>query len=333
MIGIDTAPLRFQPRSGVARALAELLGGLDRLAVPPAFVLLPPPHAPAYVSARLQRAAMRDHVAAQGVTVFFSPWSAFPRGLDVPVVVLVHELPFAVHGPIEGRVRAFRHRLWLRRAVRACAAILVPSRAVHGDLLALQPQAAGRVHVIGNAFDPAPWAAARRTGEPAWDAVMVGIGATPRMNAKKGLDVLLRAWPGGRLALVGPRPAQALPGGVAVFGDLEDDALRDLVASARMLVYPSRSEGFGYPPLEAMACGVPVVTTDAGSLPEVVGEAAYVVAAGDPQALARAIARVAQDEALRGRLIEAGLARVQDFEPAAVAARWTEALDAAAVRA
>ncbi len=94
-----------------------------------------------------------------------------------------------------------------------------------------------------------------------------------------------------------------------------------LLAGAAVFVYPSRYEGFGLPPLEAMACGVPVVATAAGSLPEVLGEAALLVPPGDPAALAAAIDRVLTDDTLRSGLIGAGRLRVAAFS-------WRSAGDA-----
>jgi glycosyltransferase involved in cell wall biosynthesis len=99
------------------------------------------------------------------------------------------------------------------------------------------------------------------------------------------------------------------------------DDVGPLLAGAAVFVYPSRYEGFGLPPLEAMACGVPVVATSAGSLPEVLGDAALLVPAGEPAALAAAIDRVLSDGTLRTRLIEAGRRRVQHFS-------WRSAGDA-----
>jgi glycosyltransferase involved in cell wall biosynthesis len=99
-----------------------------------------------------------------------------------------------------------------------------------------------------------------------------------------------------------------------------DDA-GPLLAGAAVFVYPSRYEGFGLPPLEAMACGVPVVATAVGSLPEVLGDAALLVPAGDPPALAAAIGRVLTDDPLRAGLIEAGRRRVEAFS-------WASAGDA-----
>jgi glycosyltransferase involved in cell wall biosynthesis len=73
--------------------------------------------------------------------------------------------------------------------------------------------------------------------------------------------------------------------------------------------YPSRYEGFGLPPAEAMLAGVPVVATTAGALPEVLGDAALLVEPGDDDALGQALGRVLDDAALRGELVARG--RVQ----------------------
>ncbi len=86
-----------------------------------------------------------------------------------------------------------------------------------------------------------------------------------------------------------------------------DDAARDLlVAGARMLAYPSVYEGFGFPPLEAMAAGVPVVASRAGSLPEVLGDAAAFVDVGNAEGLVDALLCVHTDEARRAEHIARG---------------------------
>lgn len=89
--------------------------------------------------------------------------------------------------------------------------------------------------------------------------------------------------------------------------------LAALQSQAAVLAYPSLYEGFGFPPLQAMAAGVPVVATRAGSLPEVLGDAASLVAAGDSDALAEALDQVLTDPALRARLVAAGTRRVASF--------------------
>jgi alpha-1,3-rhamnosyl/mannosyltransferase len=86
-----------------------------------------------------------------------------------------------------------------------------------------------------------------------------------------------------------------------------------LYAGATVFVMPSLYEGFGLTPLEAMACGVPVVCSNASSLPEVVGDAALLVNPRDGTALAQAIARVLDDAALRDELRAKSLARAAQF--------------------
>ena len=91
------------------------------------------------------------------------------------------------------------------------------------------------------------------------------------------------------------------------------DDVGPVLAGASVFVYPSRYEGFGLPPLEAMRVGVPVVATSVGSLPEVLGDAALLVPAGDPAALADAVHQVLTDESLRARLVGAGRRRVAAY--------------------
>jgi glycosyltransferase involved in cell wall biosynthesis len=96
-------------------------------------------------------------------------------------------------------------------------------------------------------------------------------------------------------------------------GWVDESMLAALYQQAAVVAYPSRYEGFGFPPLQAMQAGVPVVATRAGSLPEVLGEAALMVEVGQRDALADALARALDDGALRSQLIEAGKARAALF--------------------
>jgi alpha-1,3-rhamnosyl/mannosyltransferase len=96
---------------------------------------------------------------------------------------------------------------------------------------------------------------------------------------------------------------------IEFLGIVPDDRMPDLYRAAALLIFPSRGEGFGFPPLEAMACGVPVIASRAGSIPEIAGEAALYVDPEDPTALGGAIARLLADGELRGRLVAEGLAR------------------------
>jgi glycosyltransferase involved in cell wall biosynthesis len=96
-------------------------------------------------------------------------------------------------------------------------------------------------------------------------------------------------------------------------GYVPDDDLVALYNAADLFVYPSIYEGFGLPPLEAMACGTPVVTSNTSALPEVVGDAAMTVGPLDVEALAGAIATVLASADLRARLSALGLQRAATF--------------------
>src|SRR5690606_35415649 len=93
--------------------------------------------------------------------------------------------------------------------------------------------------------------------------------------------------------------------------DLSNDEMAQLYGNATICVVPSLYEGFGLPAVEAMACATPVVATDGGALPEVVGDAGVIVPAGDAEALRGAIDGLLRDPQRLAALGEAGLARVR----------------------
>jgi glycosyltransferase involved in cell wall biosynthesis len=281
--------------------------------------------------ARAFRLALPRLLRAHGATVLVSPWSAFPRA-DIPVVVTVHEIPFARHGPLEGRWRTWRHRRWLARDAAEAARILVPSEATRADVLALHPGAAPRLRLVPNAFDPAPWASVGAPRDAGAPRGVLAIGTGPRGYGphKKGLDVLAAALARPRLAGVEARvlgePGVRVPG-LAIERAPADEDVRRALGRAAVLVHAARSEGFGYPVLEAFAAGVPVVATAAGALPEVCGDAALLVAPEDPDALAAAIRRVLDEPALAADLVRRGLARAEAFLPSRAARALLGALD------
>jgi glycosyltransferase involved in cell wall biosynthesis len=107
--------------------------------------------------------------------------------------------------------------------------------------------------------------------------------------------------------------ALELSDSVTLTGPVPMDELRPLYSGAEVLVLPSLYEGFGLPPLEAMACGTPVVVSGAGALPEVVGDAAVVVDPEDPDDLAQGLGWVLGNPAFRAELAQRGLRRAAAF--------------------
>ena len=100
---------------------------------------------------------------------------------------------------------------------------------------------------------------------------------------------------------------------IHLLGFVSDDLLPDVYSAADVFIYPSLYEGFGFPPIEAMACGVPVVCSNVSSIPEIVGDAALLVDPYDPDEFATSIMAVIEKPSLRYELIGRGLHRASSF--------------------
>ncbi len=273
-----------------------------------------------------------------GVDLLHSPVAAIPLRTAVPRVATVHEIPWIRHPGVEGRAREIAHRIRVRAAAAFAAAVVVPSEATRRDLLALHPDAEGRVRVVPHGVDPI-FLAPPPAGGPAASLRLPGLEGKPYILAvgaarpRKDMDTLVRAFAAYReaggdrlLAVTGPgKPPASPPPGMRWLGWIEDDLLVAAYRGADALVYHSLNEGFGLPLLEAMAMGVPVVAALAAAVPEVAGEAALLVPPGDAPALAEALRRVVEDGALRERLRGAGRTGAAGFTWDRAADRTIEA--------
>jgi glycosyltransferase involved in cell wall biosynthesis len=117
---------------------------------------------------------------------------------------------------------------------------------------------------------------------------------------------------------------------IEITGYVSREQLRDLYRHAKVFVYPSRAEGFGIPPLEAMACGAPVIATRVGAIPDFAGDAALLVDPGDRDALREALVRLLRDRALRHELRARGPERARRYRWETSAATMTQLLEEAA---
>ena len=244
-------------------------------------------------------------------------------------VVTVNDLTFERY-PELCEPATLRFGRLVARAVDSGAILHVPSQFVAAEVRATYGAAREQVIVVGwgtPPLAPADLEGAASIIEEGRPFVLSVGTAEPR----KDLPSLVRAFgllsgadPELRLLLVGPRGwgEEALedaiseleqPERVLRAGYVDDGVLSALLGRARVLAYPSLYEGFGLPPLQAMAAGTPVVSTRAGSIAEVVGGAALLVEPGEVEDLAAALAIAVYDEAQRGVLITAGRARVGDF--------------------
>ena len=133
---------------------------------------------------------------------------------------------------------------------------------------------------------------------------------------KNGRRLVLVGEPDNSLPIVGQIDKLGLKEKVLFTGKISDDQLIDLYSEAAVFVFPSLFEGFGLPPLEAMAAGTPVISSNKASLLEVCGEGAFLV---DPTTdeLFSAIKKVLEDDEFSKSLVEKGMARAREF-------KWTE---------
>jgi glycosyltransferase involved in cell wall biosynthesis len=251
-------------------------------------------------------------------------------------VVTVHDLTCLYFPQFHPWSRRTLFRLGIRRAARLADAIIVPSHATKRDLAAMFRPAEAKIRVVPEApaerFAPLDSRESlpviSRYGLPYRDYLLFAGNIEPRKNLLALIDAYNRLRRTTRVA-----PCLAIAGGegwynqaihhaaaaspfaadIRFLGYVPDGDLPAVMSGALAFVYPSLYEGFGLPPLEAMACGTPVITSARSSLPEVVGDAALLVDPGDTAGLADAMARIVGEEPLREDLRERGLKQAQRF--------------------
>jgi glycosyltransferase involved in cell wall biosynthesis len=184
--------------------------------------------------------------------------------------------------------RAFRAVAW-HRSLRSAARVIALSEFVREHAIARVGLDPSRLRVVYSGVDHSLFSPVAGERE---SFLFYPARAWPHKNHARLFEAfarLRRRRPDLRLVLTGGGDHGALPDGVEARGFVPAETLRDLYRTASALVFPSLYEGFGQPPLEAMACGCPVACSDAAALPEIVGGAARLFDPHSPEAIAEAV--------------------------------------------
>lgn len=268
-------------------------------------------------------------------TLYHATNYAAPRTRRVPLVLTVHDLAL-LRFPELGTPGLRRLIARVPRAARAARRVIADSEATARDLRELVGVAAERIRVVHLGCDirfrPVPDSAERRAVLARYGICEPYLLHVGTIEPRKNLPVLVRACAQlraarglpQRLVLAGERgwgyealrrelDALTTDLRVDIVGPIAADDLPAVYSAADLLAHPSLYEGFGLPVIEAMACGTPVVTSDAGSLPEVVGDAARCVNPRAVDAIAAALGELLADPAQRRILSERGRARAARF--------------------
>jgi len=270
------------------------------------------------------------------VDVFHSPDYVLPPLRRGKTLVTIHDLSFVRYPEgAEPNLRGYLSAA-VPRSLEEADLILGDSEHTRQDIMELFGVAPERVQVVYPGVDQAfrviedqQALAAVKEGYSLDYPFILSVGTLePRKNLIRLLDAYAVLRAGGdlehKLVIAGGKgwlydgifrrvEALSLQEDVTFLGYLPEEHLPAVYCLSDLLVFPSLYEGFGLPPLEAMACGTPVVTSDSSSLPEVVGEAGLMVPPDDTEALAETIRKVLADSELREDLVRRGLSRAAEF--------------------
>ncbi len=249
-------------------------------------------------------------------------------------VITVHDLSFLLYPNLQTRDSA-RYYGQIDQAVKQVDHIIAVSQSTKNDLVHLLGCPANKISVIYEAASPVYRPMVVDAGQAVaqkWQVEGDYILFVSTIEPRKNIPTLLRAFRNlldeyrinVKLLFAGSKgwlyeeifrlvEELKLTSNVRFLGRVDNSDLVELYNAARLFVYPSTYEGFGLPPLEAMACGTPVITSNVSSLPEVVGDAALLVDPLNIEQLTATIWRALSDENLRSELTWKGLRRAHCF--------------------
>lgn len=349
-IGVDARLIHHQP-AGISRYTWHLLQALAKLDQRDEFIVFQHRrhHTPLVEKSNFRRATLLApvHRPLEQLLLPIELWRFSldllhstdfipPLYTSIPAVITVHDLAF-LHWPHFVTKASAAYYGQIDRAVRHARQIIVPSEHTKQDLIGQLGVPENKVSVIHEAadpcFQPLPLEPTRqevmqRYGLPARYILFVGT-----IEPRKNVTGLLHAFQHLREKYNATDVALAIAGShgwlyeetletvnrlnlqksIFFLGRIPDEELRKLYVAAQCHVHPAHYEGFGLPPLEAMACGTPTVVSNCSSLPEVVGDAALLVDPKDPEEIAVAMHRLLIDRDLHAELRDKGLRRARCF--------------------
>lgn len=267
--------------------------------------------------------------------VFHSPMHVLPVVCPTRSVVTIHDLTFMLYPETFPSLQRRYLEFCTRRAVEKADAVIAVSECTRQDIIRLLDGEPERVFTTVEAADDSFVPASSEKIEEIRHRYAMGdlsVLYVGTLEPRKNIPTLLSAFDRVRkaigsdcgLVLAGGKgwlydevfrriEALGLEDSVRLIGYVPKEDLPALYSGATAFVYPSLYEGFGLPPLEAMACGTPVITSNASSLPEVVGDAGIMVDPHSVEELADAILKVLCDADIRQQMISRGLERAKGF--------------------
>lgn len=265
--------------------------------------------------------------------VFHGTVNALPAGLRAATAVTVHDLAFLRY-PEQITAKRYRYLKWMiGDSVGRADVVLTPSQATRSDVIDAFGTSPERVVVTPLGVDPRFRPASAESIETVRNSYALErpyVLAVGTLEPRKNLPMLLRAFAALHkeiphdLVLAGPGgwlmddieqsiSESGIQGRIRRLGFADDGSLVALYSGADLVAVPSLYEGFGLPVIEAMATGVPVLTSNVSSLPEVAGDAAILIDPTNLESMIEGIRRGLRSEDLRSRLREAGPARAAQF--------------------
>lgn len=284
---------------------------------------------------RFERLALTVELARHGMDVFHSPDFIPPRRTSAPNVITIHDLAFLLY-PRFLTPEAAKYYGQIDPAARSAAHVIAVSQSTKRDITRLLGIPDNRVSVIYEAAystpEPVNRVQARARVREKYSVEGDFILFVSTIEPRKNLPTLLAAYSklldgynsSARLLVAGTKgwlteevdramDKYSLHYKVCFLGGVPADELKYLYSAARVFALPSLYEGFGLPPLEAMASGTPVIVSNVSSLPEVVGDAGLLVDPGDVEGWTVALHRVLTDNELHAEMSAKSLKRAAKF--------------------